>query len=103
MLLFAPLLALIAIAHAGIASAQDYSGIHEITSGPDGADVICLLLHGAAFSSADWAPGSITNTLTVLGDAGAQPPSNKLTMYFCVHTELGTQELGMYIGLEMDT
>ena len=74
MLLFAPLLALLAISHASADAAQDFSDVVEISSGPDGADVICLLLHGASFSSADWAPGSTTNTLTVLGDAGAQPP-----------------------------
>lgn len=52
------------------ASAQDFSGVHEITSGPDGAPVICLLLHGASFTSADWS-GSSTNTMNALGEAGA--------------------------------
>lgn len=83
MQLLVGLLAALVASLASIASAQDFSGIHEISSGPEGADVICLLLHGAAFSSADWAPGSTTNTLTVLADAG-EFPSSSYIMRICV-------------------
>lgn len=66
-------MAVIAAVHVLFASAQDtqdYSGVHEIASGPEGSPVICLLLHGAAFSSATWS-GPETGTMDALSKAGA--------------------------------
>ena len=67
---FTLLLAALAVVHAILASAQEFDSIHEITAGPENSPVICLLLHGATLDSSDWAPGSTTNTMEVLGDAG---------------------------------
>lgn len=51
-----------------------YAQVNVLTSGPEDADVLCVLLHGAAFSSATW-QGAQTATLETLGEAGASHAS----------------------------
>lgn len=60
-------LAALAAFHAIVASAQQFDDIHEITAGPEDSPVICLLLHGATLSSADWLT---SNTMEALEEAG---------------------------------
>jgi hypothetical protein len=47
-----------------------YDQINVVARGPDDASVLCVLLHGAAFSSETWASPKQTNTLNALADAG---------------------------------